>query len=314
MENKEKHFISAVIYVHNDEKRIADFLHMVIDVLEKNFEHSEIICINDNSKDDSLAIIKKNSKLASHTSISVINLGYFHGLELAMNAGIDLAIGDFVLEFDTALLDFDKNKVMEVYHKSLEGYDIVSAIPDKKQKKSSKFFYYIFDKFARSANKMYTERFRILSRRAINRVSSMNKTIPYRKVIYACCGLKTQYILYHVAANDKRKENIEKEEKKYRRRLAVDTLILFTDIGYRFSVLMTTIMMLVTIVMAVYSMVIYLVSTPIRGWTTTILFMAFAFFGLFGILTVIIKYLQILVDLVFKRKRYNFEEIEKLTK
>ena len=39
-----------------------------------------------------------------------------------------------------------------------------------------------------------------------------------------------------------------------------------------------------------------------------------AFFALFGILTVIIKYLQLLVDLVFKRKQYNFESIEKLTK
>lgn len=37
------------------------------------------------------------------------------------------------------------------------------------------------------------------------------------------------------------------------------------------------------------------------------------FFGLFGVLTIIIKYLQLLVDLVFKRKHYSFESIEKLT-
>jgi len=33
---------------------------------------------------------------------------------------------------------------------------------------------------------------------------------------------------------------------------------------------------------------------------------------LFGILTVIIKYLQILVDLVFRRRKYSFESIEKM--
>ena len=42
------------------------------------------------------------------------------------------------------------------------------------------------------------------------------------------------------------------------------------------------------------------------------MFLSVVFFGLFGILTVVIKYLQIIVDLVFKRKRYSFEEIEKL--
>jgi dolichol-phosphate mannosyltransferase len=55
-----------------------------------------------------------------------------------------------------------------------------------------------------------------------------------------------------------------------------------------------------------------LFSTPVAGWTTTIFFMSFAFFGLFGILTIIIKYLQILVDLVFRRKKYSFESIEKM--
>ena len=106
----------------------------------------------------------------------------------------------------------------------------------------------------------------------------------------------------------------DKREEKYRRDLAVDSLILFTEIGYRFSITMTIVMMLVAVLVAAYSVVIYLLSTPVAGWTTTIFFMAFAFFGLFGILTIIIKYLQILVDLVFKRKKYSFESIEKLTK
>ena len=38
----------------------------------------------------------------------------------------------------------------------------------------------------------------------------------------------------------------------------------------------------------------------------------FAFFGLFGILTIVIKYLQLIVELVFKRKHYSFEGIEKI--
>lgn len=314
MDNKEKNFMSVVIYVHNAEKRIDEFLKTVVSVMEENFEHSEIICVNDCSNDDSVEHIKKISLQAESASISVLNMSYYHGLEMAMNAGVDLAIGDFVFEFDTTVLDFDKSEIMKVYRKSLEGFDIVSASPDRKQRLSSRVFYHVFERFTNLSHKLYTETFRILSRRVINRISSMNKTVPYRKAIYANCGLKTENIVYTLTNVSKDAAASDRSEKKYRGRLAVDSLLLFTEVGYRFSITMTVLMMLMTIFMIVYSIVIYVMSTPAAGWTTTILFLSVAFFGLFGVLTIIIKYLQILLDLVFKRKRYSFESIEKLTK
>ena len=311
--NKEKNFISAVIYVHNAEKRVEAFLRAVMKVMENSFEHSEIICVNDDSDDDSVTVIKSVSKEAQHTSVSILNMSYYHGLEVAMNAGVDLSIGDFVLEFDSTILDFDEDEIMKVYRKSLEGYDIVSASPNCRQRATSNIFYYILNRFADYSYQMQTERFRILSRRVINRISGMNKTVPYRKAVYANCGLKTANLKYTVTAGKSAAVD-DKREEKYRRDLAVDSMILFTEIGYRFSITMTIVMMMVAVFVAVYSVVIYLLSTPVAGWTTTIFFMAFAFFGVFGILTIIIKYLQILVDLVFKRKKYSFESIEKLTK
>lgn len=109
-------------------------------------------------------------------------------------------------------------------------------------------------------------------------------------------------------------ENQDKQMRSYRLRLAVDSLILFTQIGYRFSIAMTLLMMFVSVFMTVYSAAVYLSSSPAAGWTTTILFLSAAFFGLFGILTLVIKYLQLLVDLSFKRKHYSFESVEKLTR
>lgn len=306
--------MSVVIYVHNAEKRIDEFLKTVVNVMEENFEHSEIICVNDCSNDESVEHIKKISIQAKSTSISVLNMSYYHGLEMAMNAGVDLAIGDFVFEFDTTVLDFDKSEIMKVYRKSLEGFDIVSASPNRKQRLSSRAFYHVFERFTNLSHKLYTETFRILSRRVINRISSMNKTVPYRKAIYANCGLKTENIVYTLTNVNKDIVASDRSEKKYRGRLAVDSLLLFTEVGYRFSITMTVLMMLMTIFMIVYSIVIYVMSTPAAGWTTTILFLSVAFFGIFGVLTIIIKYLQILLDLVFKRKRYSFESIEKLTK
>lgn len=312
MKDKEQNFVSAIIYVHNAENRIGEFLKMIIQEMEENFEHSEIICVNDFSSDNSLSIIKSVSTMATSTSVSVINMSFFHGLELSMNAGGDMAIGDFVFEFDHTYLDFEPEMIMRIYRHSLQGFDIVSASPDKKEKFTSRMFYKVFDRFAELSYKMSTESFRVLSRRVINRMNAMNKTIPYRKVVYVNSGLKMDNLKYTV--KEYAKSSVDKKERNYRSGLAIDSLILFTEFGYSFSMIMVAMMMFMSVFMIIYSAVTYLTAHPIAGWTTTILFLSIAFLGLFGVMTVIIKYLQFLVNNAFKRKDYCFESIEKLTK
>ncbi len=312
MMNREKNFASAVVYIHNAQEWVGKFLETLIGVLEDNFEHAEIVCVNDCSEDGSVQAIRAASGKAVRTSVSVLNMSCFHGLELAMNAGMDLAIGDFVFEFDSTLMNYAPEEIMKVYRRALEGYDIVSAVPERKQKLSSGLFYWLFDKFSDTPQHLTTESFRVLSRRAINRVMSMNKTIPYRKAIYAGCGLKTDSICYSCLPG--KGDRIDKREQGYRRGLAVDALLLFTNAGARFSGVMTALMMFAAVFMGVYSIVIYCTGAPVAGWTTTILFLSAAFFGLFAILTIVIKYLQLLIQLIHKRKNYSFESIEKLTK
>lgn len=312
MMNKEKNFASAVIYVHNAEKTVGSFLRTIISVMEENFDHSEIICVNDCSTDGSSKVIEETSLSAENTSVSAINMSYYHGMEMAMNAGVDMAIGDFVFEFDSTNPDFDLAVIMQVYRRVLEGYDIVSAAPDNGGRVTSMAFYRIFNSFSGIPTDMTTESFRVLSRRAINRISSMNRTIPYRKVVYANCGLKTDTFRYTVVEG--RDYRLDQNEKEYRLTLAVDSLILFTDLGYQFSKAMSFLMIIITVGVLAYTLAAFAISNPVEGWTSTVLFLSIGFFGLFVILTIVIKYLQIIVELVFKRKHYSFESIEKYTK
>ena len=316
MRIKEKNFVSATVYLYNAAQATEQFGAMLVRTLEEKFEHSEIIFINDHSTDDSVEAVKRVSSIAHTTSISLLNMSYFQGREAAMNAGLDLAIGDFVFEFDTVFVDYTPEDIMAVYDQALEGFDMVSASPDCKMRRTSRMFYQILERFSDTPYSMTSERFRILSRRVINRVMSMNNDIPYRKAVYSHCGLKTKNIVYTAAGGDRRGtgRQLGHAERRYRRNLGIDVLLLFTGLGYRFSIGMTVAMILVTVLMFLYSLTVYLFGNPVEGWTTTILFFSFAFFGLFGLLTIVIKYLQILVDLVFKRKRYSFESLEKLTR
>ena len=309
--NREKNFVSAVIYVHNAEHRVQDFVTAVIGILERNFEHSEVICVNDDSSDGSLEEIRATKADPASVSLSVVNMSYYHGVETAMNAGTDLAIGDFVFEFDDTILDFTEETVLDVYRRALEGYDIVSAFPDRGERLTSRLFYKAFEQLSSRSYHFTSERFRILSRRVINRISTMNTMTIYRKAVYANCGLKTDHIVYK--ADPGKLEGKDRQERKYRRRLATDSLILFTEVGYRFSIGMTLLMMFLSVVMVIYTLVTYFTAHPVEGWTTTILFLSLGFFGLFGILTIAVKYLQLIVDMVFRRKHYSFESVEKIT-
>ena len=48
--------------IKDEEDRIEEFLRTIVNEMENNFEHSEIICVNDCSADNSLSLIRTTSK------------------------------------------------------------------------------------------------------------------------------------------------------------------------------------------------------------------------------------------------------------
>lgn len=308
--NKEKNFISAIIYVHNNEEEIANTLNNMNNVLEANFEKYEIICVNDCSKDGSVKKIKEAAENIQGLVISVLNMSYYQGIELSMDAGVDLAIGDFVFEFDNAYMDYKAETIMNIYYHSLKGFDIVSASPKTRMKTSSMLFYKLFNSYSNNPNQLKTETFRILSRRAINRVQSMNKTIPYRKAVYSNCGLKVDTLYYEISSSDAR-VNVNVNERK---ELAIESLILFTDIAYKFTLFIALLMMIGIIGVVIYTISIFMTKQPVAGWTTMMLLLSIGLFGIFSILAIIIRYLSIIIELIFKKQKYMIESIEKITK
>lgn len=304
--NKEKNFVSAVVYCYNDAKTIGEFIEDLDNSLADKFYRYEIIVVNDASTDESLNIIKRYASHKEGRVISVLNMSHTQGLEASMNAGVDLTIGDFVYEFDTTCVDFPWDTMMKIYQQSLKGFDIVSARADKRMRISSKIFYAVFNRYANLQYRLETESFRILSRRAINRIHSITQNIPYRKAAYANCGLAITSIKYEPV------KKVERRKQGGRVSMAINSFILFTDIAYRVTITLACIMALTTGGMGCYALIYKFLQNPVEGWATTIIFLAFGFFGLFTILAMVIKYLQTLISLVFHKKSYLFESIEKL--
>ena len=314
IQNKEKNFVSCVLYLHNDEKNIREFLTSVCGTMERNFEKYEIVCVNDCCVDHTIEEIHRylEESDARHV-VSLINLSFYQGVEMAMNAGRDLAVGDFLFEFDRCLLDFEPSLIMDVYHKALEGYDVVSAAPKSGVSFTSRLFYAVYNLGSRNTHKLRQERFRIISRRAVNRVNQMNAYIPYRKAMYMNCGLRAETIVYDNKETDRGARN--REEKNNRSSLALDTLIIFTDVLEKFSMLVSGILFAVMVIMfgwIVYS--IFSTVRPVEGWMSLMTLISFGFFMMSVMLTLIFKYLSVILNMSFKKQRYVIEGVEKLTK
>lgn len=291
-----------------DSSSFESFFTKLNKTLSDNFLHYEMICVDDACDESYMEILKKNA--GDNSSVSILHMSHYQGIEVAMNAGRDLAIGDFVIEFDECVWNFPDDMIMKVYERCLQDIDIVSCSDNHKKKFSSSIFYSVFNHFSDFRYDLRSDNFRILSRRSINRIQSLNKTVPYRKAMYANSGLVMDNLTYTSASDNSYKS--DKQSRKARKSLATDSLLLFTNVGYKCSLGLSLLMVVIMILCAIYTIVVYVNGIAIEGWTTTMLFLSFAFFGLFTILTIVIKYLSLLLNLTFKRNRYLYSSIEKL--
>ena len=309
MENK---FVSMVIYLHNEEKNIIPFLDTAVDAIGGLFKKYEIICVDDACSDGTVENIKKYAfDKELEGIVSVVHMGFYQGIEPSMNAGRDIAIGDLVYEFDHVAVDYDKSLIEDVYNEMVKGYDIVAASNSKAHRLTSRVFYGLFNRFSKSFAKIGPETFRIVSRRAINRIKTIGNHIPYRKAVYANCGLNMTTIEYKPVTGSGR--NDSKASFSERSGLALDTFIYFTNIMEKSSAVLSGVFLLATVACLIYSIADHFMGQDIAsGWPSLMSFMSIGFFGVFALLTIVLKYLSVLLNLVFRQQRYMVADIEKI--
>lgn len=301
--NKEKNFISAVVYLHNDGVRAVKFFKMLTEQLDAHFEQYELIAVDDACTDDTVSLLRDWARDLTKP-LTFLHMSLFQRLEPCMNAGLDAAIGDYVYEFDTTDTPYPADMIFAAYQTALTGSDIVSVCPNRTNG-SSRLFYGVFNANSHSAYRLRTDAFRLVSRRAVNRVHASSEHLPYRKAAYAASGLKMTDLTFEGRIIDKGAGRFS---------LAADSLTLYTDAGFKFSAGITLIMMVLALAELVYTLVIFATGHPVEGWTTMMFVLTLGFAGVFAVLAIIVKYLSLLVDLIFKKQKYLIESVEKIQK
>ncbi|MCF2556696.1 MAG: glycosyltransferase [Bacteroidales bacterium] len=301
---REKNFISAVVYLHNEEGRAAGFLEMLRKVLEERFEQYEIVAVDDASSDGTAQEVRRFAAEQMEKPLTLLHMSLRQGREKCMNAGQDCAIGDFVYEFDSILTPYPEALIFQAYQTALQGSDVVTVGPSR-VRAGSRLFYGVFNRFSRSAYPLGTDAFCLLSRRAINRVHAQSAGLAYRKAAYAASGLRVSSLTFEGALQGSRGGDLD---------LAVDSLALYTDAGYRVSLAVTGCMFCLALAELLYTLAIFFRGDFVEGWVTTMFVLTLGLAGLFLVLTIVVKYLSLILKLTFEKQDYLVESIEKFQK
>ena len=193
---KNKPYISVVSPVYLAEKIIPQLVHKLKDILSDITEYYEIILVEDGSPDHSWNVIVDECERESR--IVGIKLSRNFGQHNAITAGLDAALGDWIVVMDCDLQDRPE-EILNLYRKAQEGYSVVVARrvirQDSFMKKwSSKLFYKIFSFLTNTKQDPAVANFGIYHRKVIDAVLSMGDYIRYFPAMIQWVGFRVAYI------------------------------------------------------------------------------------------------------------------------
>ncbi|WP_341720182.1 glycosyltransferase [Micromonospora sp. FIMYZ51] len=302
---KFKTFVSFVLYCRNEAAGLERFLEQVGPWLTENFELHELVVVDDNSTDDPTPLVQRCAARFRLNAV-VIRLARRHGVEAGIKAGLDRAMGDWVFELESSVVDFPLDTLALMYQVGTTGgCDIVTASGDDGPLRS-RIFYRLVNRYSDLDMPLRAERLRLTSRRTLVAMLAMREKVRYRKALYAILGHRHEHLRYEpTMVNSAQRRRLNRETTS----LAFDILLSFSNFGLRAAHRLCLIFGALSVAGIIYAVVVYLVKSDlIQGWTTLAILVSGGFTGLFLILGVLGEYLARILVEVRARPMYSVQD------
>lgn len=192
--------LSLIIPCYNEEDNLNYlFVRLESVLIPLNISY-EIVCINDGSKDNTLAKLIEFHQ--QNPLIKVINLSRNFGKEAAMTAGLDFATGKAIIPIDADLQD-PPELITELLAKWREGYDVVYAVRRSREgetwlkKFTAKSFYRIIGKISSITIPANTGDYRLLDRQVVEALKKMPERNRFMKGLFSWVGFKQTAVYFN---------------------------------------------------------------------------------------------------------------------
>ncbi len=118
--------LSIVVPVYNEEENLGEFIRRTMEVLDKISNPSELILVDDGSRDASSGIISEAAK-RHQGRITGVFFNRNYGQHTAVIAGFAQSRGDIVVTLDADLQN-PPEEIPKLVEKAGEGYDVVGSV------------------------------------------------------------------------------------------------------------------------------------------------------------------------------------------
>jgi polyisoprenyl-phosphate glycosyltransferase len=193
--------LSVIVPMFNEATNLDALFGRLVPAVERLRVPYEIICIDDGSRDDTLArLVAMRERFPA---IKVVALSRNFGKEIALTAGLQHAAGRAAIPID-ADLQHPPEIIPRLVEKWREGFEVVYAVRESREtdglgrRLAARGFYWIFGRLSDVPIPRDAGDYRLLDRRVVDAINSMPERSRFMKGIFAWVGFRQTGVPYSV--------------------------------------------------------------------------------------------------------------------
>lgn len=197
--SKHRKMISVVVPAYNEQEVLPEFHVRLCAVFDNLVYDAEVVYVNDGSTDETLQVLLG---LREHDCrVAIVDLSRNFGKEIALTAGLNKAEGDAVIVIDADLQD-PPELIPTLLTEWENGYDVVYAQRLRRsgesflKKGTARSFYWLMQRVGRVKIPEDTGDFRLLSRRAVEALNTLNEQHRFMKGLFTWIGYHQKAVPY----------------------------------------------------------------------------------------------------------------------
>ena len=260
--------LSVVVPLFNEEDNVNALFDRIHKVLGEMDLTTELIFVNDGSKDKTLAKVFIIAQ--QHKWVKYIDFSRNFGHQLAIFAGIERANGQYIVVMDGDGQD-PPECIPELYEKALSGYEVVYAKRRKRKgenfmkKFTAKVFYRILARITQIEIPVDTGDFRIIHRKIRDILVTMPEQHKYIRGQISWIGFNQTFIEYY---RDERMHGETKFTYKKMMRFALDGISSFSTWPLKVATITGFVVSGASFLLILYSLYQKFFGYTERGWTS----------------------------------------------
>jgi glycosyltransferase involved in cell wall biosynthesis len=283
-------FVSVIAPLRDDGTIVEEFLTELGAVLRATYANYEIVLVDDASEDETVARVE--GLLGTVECVRLIRLSRSFGVEVAITAGLETSIGDFVVvmmpETDPPAL------IPEIVESCRNGAGIVTGVTQTDQPRSAaaslmaRAFRWYARRFWRTDVLTDATHFRVLSRQAVNAFTQLRDGYRQLRWYSATIGFRAASFGY---APLRRSGRAGQRSFWAHAVEAIEMIIVNSRHPLRFASHLGLLASGANLLYLCYVVAVYLFRDHVaEGWTTLSLQQGVMFFLVFVVLTVLSEY------------------------